>query len=116
LPDSITATFAKRLKAARALRGLSQRALGGLVTGDKVKGSVRINRYEQEVNRADMDTAAALARSLNVPLAYLFAEEDDQAELLLAFAQLTKGQRSRLLGEARQMVAAKQAGVTATGK
>jgi hypothetical protein len=63
-----------------------------------------------------MDTAAALARSLNVPLAYLFAEEDDQAELLLAFAELTKSERSKILGEVRHMVAAKQAGVTATSK
>lgn len=98
------------------MRGLSQRALGGLVTGDKAKGSVRINRYEQEVNRADMETAAALARSLNVPLAYLFAEEDDQAELLLAFAQLSKAERSQILVELRQMVAGKQADVTAPDK
>jgi transcriptional regulator with XRE-family HTH domain len=116
LPDPITTIFAKRLKAARAIRGLSQRALGGLVTGDKVKGSVRINRYEQEVNRADMDTAAALARSLDVPLAYLFAEDDDQAELILAFAQLTKGERSRVLGEIQHMVAVRQTGTTVTHK
>jgi transcriptional regulator with XRE-family HTH domain len=109
LPEPVSAIFAKRLKAARALRGLSQRALGGLVSGDKDNGSVRINRYEQEVNRADMDTAASLARTLDVPLAYLFAEEDDQAEMLLAFAKLTKGERSKVLDQVRQMVAARQA-------
>ena len=90
------------------MRGLSQRALGGLVGGDKGNGSVRINRYEQEVNRADMDTAAALAKALDVPLAYLFAEEDDQADLLLAFAGLSKGDRSRILSQVQQMVAARQ--------
>jgi transcriptional regulator with XRE-family HTH domain len=107
LTKSITAIFAKRLKAARAIRGLSQRALGGLVTDDKAKGSVRINRYEQEVNRADMDTAAALAQALEVPLAYLFAEEDDQAEMLLAFVKLSKSERSKLLDLAKQMAAEK---------
>jgi transcriptional regulator with XRE-family HTH domain len=107
LTKSVTAIFAKRLKAARALRGLSQRALGGLVTDDKANGSVRINRYEQEVNRADMDTAAALAQALEVPLAYLFAEEDDQAEMLLAFAKLSKSARSKLLEMAKQMAAEK---------
>jgi transcriptional regulator with XRE-family HTH domain len=107
LTKSITAIFAKRLKAARAIRGLSQRALGGLVTDDKANGSVRINRYEQEVNRADMDTAAALAQALEVPLAYLFAEEDDQAEMLLAFAKLSKSARSKLLELAKQMAAEK---------
>lgn len=87
------------------MRGLSQRALGAAVTGDKANGSVRINRYEQEVNRADMDTAAALAKALDVPLAYLFTEEDDQAELLLAFAKLKKGERARALALIQQMAA-----------
>lgn len=77
------------------------------MTDDKANGSVRINRYEQEVNRADMDTAAALAQALEVPLAYLFAEEDDQAEMLLAFAKLSKSERSRLLDLAKQMAAEK---------
>jgi transcriptional regulator with XRE-family HTH domain len=103
LSESITAIFAKRLKAARTLRGLSQRALGGLVSDSKSNGSVLINRYEQEVNRADMDTAAALAKALDVPLAYLFAEEEDQAELLLAFKQLSKAERSKLLTQAKHM-------------
>ncbi|KZC40401.1 hypothetical protein RHOFW510R12_03980 [Rhodanobacter sp. FW510-R12] len=107
MSSSVAAIFAKRLKAARTLRGLSQRALGGLVSDDKANGSVRINRYEQSVNRADMDTAATLARALDIPLAYLFAEEDDQAEMLLAFAQLSKGERSKLLSQARELVAKK---------
>ena len=77
------------------------------MTGNKDNGAVRINRYEQEVNRADMDTAAALAQTLGVPLAYLFAEEDDQAELLLAFAQLTKKERAKLVNQVRHMVADK---------
>lgn len=77
------------------------------MTGSKGNGGVRINRYEQGVNRADMDTAAALARALDVPLAYLFAEEDDQAELLLAFALLTKSQRAKLLTQIKRMIADK---------
>ena len=108
MSTSVAAIFAKRLKAARTLRGLSQRALGGLVSDDKANGSVRINRYEQQVNRADMDTAAALAETLNVPLAYLFAEDDDQADMLLAFAKLTKTERSKLLNEAKRLAAGKQ--------
>lgn len=108
MPTSVVAIFAKRLKAARSLRGLSQRALGGLVSDDKANGSVRINRYEREVNRADMDTAAALAKALHVPLAYLFAEDDDQADMLLAFAKLSKAERSKLLKQAKQWVASRQ--------
>lgn len=83
---------------------MSQRALGGFVAADKANGSVRINRYEQEVNRADMDTAAAIAKALEVPLAYLFAEDDDQAEMLLTFEQLAKTERAKLLKLMRKMV------------
>lgn len=69
----------------------------------KSNGSVRINRYEQGVNRADMDTAAALAAALDVPLAYLFAEKDDQAELLLAFSKLSSADRAKLVALAKQL-------------
>jgi len=85
------------------------------VSNDKANGSVRINRYEQEVNRADMDTAAALARALDVPLAYLFAEEDDQAEMLLEFAKLKKSERSKILDQVREL-AAKRRGRDSTTK
>lgn len=74
-----------------------------MVSESKSNGSVRINRYEQGVNRADMDTAAALAEALGVPLAYLFAEDEDQAELLLAFAELADKDRAKLLALAKQM-------------
>lgn len=69
----------------------------------KSNGSVRINRYEQGVNRADMDTAAALAKALDVPLAFLFAEKDDQAELLLTFAKLSNADRAKLVALAKQL-------------
>ena len=85
------------------------------MSADKLSGSVRINRYEQQVNRADMDTAAALARALEVPLAYLFAEEDDQAEMLLEFSKLTKSERSRVLDHVREM-ASKRRGRDSSAK
>ena len=85
------------------------------MTGDKDKGSVLINRYEREVNRADMDTAAKIARALDVPLAYLFAEQDDQAELLLAFAKLSKAERAKVVADIQQL-AARKAGKAKFGK
>lgn len=83
------------------MRGLSQRALGALVDkdSDKDKGAVRINRYEQQVNRADMDAAAELAKALGVPLAYLFAESDEVAEVILAFSKLNKVDRAKVLAD-----------------
>lgn len=87
------------------MSGLSQRALGALVDKDdsKDKGAVRINRYERQVNRADMDTAAAMAKALNVPLAFLFAESDDLAEAILAFAKLPADQRARMLDQMKRL-------------
>lgn len=80
------------------MRGLSQRALGALVDKDqsKDKGAVRVNRYEQQVNRADMESAAALAEALAVPVAYLFADEDQLAKLILDYWTLTPDRRAVL--------------------
>jgi transcriptional regulator with XRE-family HTH domain len=107
LPDEITAVFAKRLKQARAMRDVSQRALGAMLGIAKQTGSVRINRYEQQVNKADMDTAGELARALDVPLAYLFAESDDLAEVILAFSKLNKAERTKVVADLKSRVQAK---------
>lgn len=102
---AITTTFAKRLSEARALRGLSQRALGAMVDKDqdKNRGAVLINRYEREVNQADMTKAAELAKALDVPVAYLFAEDDDLAAAILAFAKLPSGERQRMREELERL-------------
>lgn len=103
MSSPIPALFAKRLKEARALRGLSQRALGAIVDKDnKNRGAIRINRYEQRVNLADMATAGELAQALNVPLAYLFAESDDLAELILAFETLAPEARAQIIAEVKR--------------
>lgn len=99
-----SAIFAKRLQQARELRGLSQRALGDALGLGKQVGSTRINRYERQASLCDMETASRIARELNVPLAYLFAEGDDQAEMILAFSKLTKAQRAKLLAEIQRLV------------
>lgn len=102
--EPIAAVFARRLKQARELRGLSQRALGALVDEDqdKDRGAVRVNRYEQQVNKADMDRAAELAKALDVPLAYLFADADDLAELILKFSKLDDAARADVIDQVRR--------------
>ncbi|MBF6023089.1 helix-turn-helix domain-containing protein [Lysobacter niastensis] len=99
--------FAKRLKQAREARGLSQRELGDHIGLGKQVGSTRINRYEQQKSRCDMDTAAQIAKELGVPLAFLFAESDTLAEMILAFSKLTKGDQGKLLAELKKKIAAK---------
>jgi transcriptional regulator with XRE-family HTH domain len=104
LPDRVSAAFSKRLKQAREMRGLSQRALGALVDEgkDKNRGAVRINRYEQQVNLANLKTAGELANALEVPLAFLFAESDELAELILAFERLSAEERAKVLNDLKR--------------
>ena len=97
-----SAVFAKRLKQARDLRGFTQRALGDALGLGKRVGSTRINRYEQQTSLCDMDTAQKIARELGVPMAYLFAESDDLAELILAYSQLSKTDRAKVMADIRR--------------
>jgi len=79
--------FSQRLKQAREMRGLSQRQLGGLLGLGKATGGVRVNRYEQQTSKSDIQTAADLATVLQVPLAYLFADTEELAAHILDFTQ-----------------------------
>lgn len=84
------------------MRDVSQRALGAMLGMTKKNGSVRINRYEQQTSRADMDTAAEIAAALDVPLAYLFAEDPGLAEWILAYEKLDDTLRQEILGAIRK--------------
>jgi len=79
--------FRLRLKQARLQKGLSQKELGKLAGIDEFVASTRINRYEQGIHVADLETAGKLAEVLDVPLAYLYAKEDELAELILHYQQ-----------------------------
>jgi transcriptional regulator with XRE-family HTH domain len=91
------AVFCARLKAARRSARMSQKELGIAAGLDEFVASTRINRYETGVHEPDLETAARLAQALGVPLAYLFADDDRQARLLLAFAALSKAQQETFL-------------------
>lgn len=82
--------FSRRLKEARQKTGLSQKRLGIAAGIDEFVASTRINRYEQGVHEPDVQTASRLAKVLKVPLAYLFAEEDQLATIILEFDHLAQ--------------------------
>lgn len=77
--------FCSRLKHIRLERGLSQKELGKLAGIDEFVASTRINRYEQGIHEASLDTAGRLAEALDVPLAYFYAEDDNLAEMILKY-------------------------------
>jgi transcriptional regulator with XRE-family HTH domain len=89
--------FQRRLKQARLAQELSQRDLGIKAGLDPFVASARVNRYEKGVHEPDMATVARLAAALKVPPAYLFAEDDRLARMILAFEQLTPTEKDQLL-------------------
>jgi transcriptional regulator with XRE-family HTH domain len=100
-PD-IRLVFQRRLKTARLACELSQKELGIEAGMDRFVASTRINRYEQGVHEPDMATVARLAAVLKVPTAYLFAEDDRLARMILAFDQLSVADKERLLKDVEQ--------------
>ena len=77
-----------RLKQARLNAGLSQKMLGIEAGIDAFVASTRINRYELGIHRPDLLTVRKLAKVLDVPVAFFFADEDDElAELLLIYGK-----------------------------
>lgn len=101
-PD-VRLVFQARLSEARLARQLSQKALGIQAGLDPFVASTRINRYEQGVHEPDMATVARLAATLRVPTAYLFAEDDRLARMILAFDQLSVADKERLLKDVERL-------------
>jgi transcriptional regulator with XRE-family HTH domain len=103
--SELTLLFAKRLKEAREIQGLSQRRLGLLVGLDMSVAGTRINRYEQSVHQPDIGTAYQIASVLDIPAAYFYTDDDFLAQSLLLLNRVkTESQREALLIQLRQFV------------
>lgn len=95
--------FARRLAQARNRAGLSQTQLGVLAGLDPSVASPRINQYERGKHEPQLGTAKRLAEVLGVPPAFLYAEDDSLAELLLIWADMSVTARKKLV---KQLAAA----------
>ena len=93
----IRQVFQRRLQEARLRRELSQKELGIKAGLDPFVASTRINRYELGVHEPDMATIQRLADTLSVPTAYLFADDDRLARMILAFDKLSVAEKDRLI-------------------
>lgn len=89
--------WVRRLKEARIAAGLSQRQLGVAAGLDEGVASTRINRYELGVHRPDYGIAVQLARALDVPVAFLYCDDDLMAQTLLALHRVPVEVRRRVL-------------------
>lgn len=99
-PSSI---FGTRLKEARLEAGLSQKQLGIEAGLDQFVASTRINRYELGIHKVDYTFAVRLAGVLQVPVAFLYAEDPELARLILVFGKLPKRKKTDLLSYARSL-------------
>lgn len=62
----------------------------------KDNGSSRINRYEHQVTAIGFDNLGTLAQVLEVPVAYLLADDAAMADAILALSQADESQRDVL--------------------
>ena len=96
--NSAKDVWRKRLKEARLAAGLSQKQLGVRAGLDEFVASARINRYEVGVHAPDYTMAVRLAQVLDLPVAYLYCDNDELAQLMLAFHRASKAARRRAFG------------------
>lgn len=90
-----------RIQERRLALRISQMQLGVLAGVDESSASVRINQYERGKHLPDLQMAKRLAEALQVPMAYLYCEEDDIAEMMRLMHGLSKTARKRVVAELR---------------
>ena len=88
--------WAHRLRQARTAVGISQRQLGIDAGIDEFVASSRINRYEQGVHEPDYLTAKNLAKALGVSAAFLYAAEDDVADLIFLYGHAKPADKQKI--------------------
>lgn len=89
--------FARRLRQARERAGISQRELSRRMSLDPDKSGPRMSQYESGVHMPHLETIEALAKHLDVPVAFLFADSDRLAQMILTFSKLSVANQERLL-------------------
>ncbi|MFZ2972561.1 MAG: helix-turn-helix transcriptional regulator [Ferribacterium limneticum] len=84
----------RRIRALREELAWSQERLGVAIGIDESSARARISRYELGVHEPPLPTVRLIADALNVPLSYLYCEDDRVALLLLELHRLDGEQRS----------------------
>lgn len=85
--------------------GIAQDKLGVLIGLDETVASARMSRYESGVHEPPLNTARALAEALNVPLGYLYCDDDLLAQIILAASELPPADKETLLTSLQERLA-----------
>lgn len=99
--DDVRLIFGQRLRAARERVGLSQERMAVDAGIDEFVASARISQYETGKHHPRFEIAVRLARVLDVPVGYLFTEDDFTAEMLLRWHALPADRRQVVLDSMR---------------
>jgi|TARA_R110001583_G_scaffold164756_2_gene317253 transcriptional regulator with XRE-family HTH domain len=93
----------QRLKSARKLAKLTQEKLSNkLGFDDRSHGTARISQYETGKHAPDFAMAKKMADALGVPVAYLYCDDEDMAELILVAGKVDKKRFKELLEVLKQ--------------
>ncbi|MFC3461482.1 helix-turn-helix domain-containing protein [Massilia haematophila] len=92
--------FGRRLKTARLEGKLSQEQLGLLAGLEVESASARMNRYERGTRAPTVELVARIGSVLNLPVAYFYAIDDDEAFLIAAFHRMPTDKKKALLATA----------------
>lgn len=98
-PTEPNSMFTRRLKKARLALGISQRELGRRIGLSEDVVSSRVTRYERGTSEPDFATANKLAKALGVPLAYLLADSDVLADIILAVTRLPPAEQRKIAAD-----------------
>ena len=74
----------RRMRAYREQLGWSQEKVGVSIGIDESSSRARISRYELGVHEPPVQIVKLIAEALDVPMAYLYCEDELTASLLLA--------------------------------
>ncbi|MCT9812294.1 helix-turn-helix domain-containing protein [Acidovorax sp. Be4] len=97
VPLELSNVVGRRMRARREALQWSQEKVGVLIGIDESSSRARISRYELGTHEPPVKTARQIAEALGVPLAYLYCEDDEVAELLLALRKLNSSVRHRIV-------------------
>lgn len=82
---------------------LSQEKLGVMAGIDEFSASARMNQYERGKHTPNYRLVNRLAKVLELPTAYFYAEDDQIAELLVIYGRLSVRAQKRLIDMASEL-------------
>ncbi len=106
--------FGARLRHVRERLGMAQEKLGVQIGIDESASRARISRYETGIHEPPIGTARLLAQALNVPLAYLYCDDDEIADMLLNLTTLPPATQDRALKAMGHLIDQLKSAETAT--